>query len=640
MEAVGDEKLLSILREYWGYEGFRSIQPDIIHSILKGRDTLGLMPTGGGKSLTFQVPAMALDGVCIVVTPLIALMKDQVQALKRRGIPACAIYSGIPHEDIIRHLDNCVLGGNKLLYVSPERISTQLFQKKVQHMRVSFITVDEAHCISQWGHDFRPAYLQIRDLRTLVPNAPVLALTATATPRVVEDIQTSLQRKPGDEPFAVFKMSFERKNLSYVVRRTEDKYGELIHILHSVPGSAIIYTRSRVGTRDLARELASDGETVLYYHAGLSTFEKDERQRRWQDGEVRIMVATNAFGMGIDKADVRLVVHMDLPDSMEAYFQEAGRAGRDGRRAYAVLLYARQDATTLRRRIPDTFPAKDYVRDVYDHLCYFFQIALGSGRGARFDFDLERFCRTYRFFPVPVVSALNILTRAGYIDFEEDAESVSRLTFTVRRDELYRLHMVSAEEDNVIRALLRNYAGLFSDYVNIEEKRLAAATDMTERDVYEALASLSRAHVVSYIPHKHTSAVVFTVCRELGDKLLLEREVYEDRRADYERRIQSILDYAMCTDTCRSAFMLRYFGEEEKKCGICDVCLERKQHPSSDDLHSRILETLADGKAHRADDFRYDGVPTDEAFEALRLLVEEEKVCFVAGKYKMKTSKK
>ena len=635
MEAVGEEKLLSILHEYWGYDSFRSIQPDIIRSILAGHDTLGLMPTGGGKSLTFQVPAMALDGVCIVITPLVALMKDQVQALRQRGIPACAIYSGQTQDEVSRHLDNCVLGGNKLLYVSPERLGSSLFQKKVSHMRVSLITVDEAHCISQWGHDFRPSYLEIRTLRAFVPEAPVLALTATATPRVVKDIQHSLQRTPEDAPFEVFKMSFQRDNLSYVVRQTEDKYGELLHILRSVPGSTIIYTRSRAGCSDRARDLGAAGETALYYHAGLPSFEKDERQRRWQEGEVRIIVATNAFGMGIDKADVRLVLHMDLPDSLEAYFQEAGRAGRDGRRAYAVMLYAKRDAATIRRRMPDIYPEKAYIRKVYDRLGYFFQIAIGAGRNARFAFDLGQFCRNYHYFPIPVVSALNILTRAGYIHFEENAEYASRLTFTVRRDELYRLHMVSENEDKVIQAMLRIYAGLFSDYVYIEEKRIAALIGLTERDVFEALAALSHSHIVNYIPRRRTPVVTFMTGREQGSDLELGRDIYEDRLKDYKQRIAAVLEYATNHDMCRSAFMQRYFGDTEKDCGICDVCLERKPHPATHDLQERILDILADGRLHAIDEFRLSGFASTEISSTLKRLVAEERVGLAAGKYKL-----
>lgn len=641
MEAVSDERLLSILREYWGYGGFRGIQLDIIRSILSGRDTLGLMPTGGGKSLTFQVPAMALEGTCIVVTPLIALMKDQVQALRRRGIPACAVYSGQSREEMLRHLDNCILGGYKLLYVSPERLSSTTFLKKLGHMHVSFLAVDEAHCISQWGHDFRPAYLQIPQLRNLLPHAPVLALTATATPRVVEDIMCNLQvsQEGARKDFALCKMSFERKNLSYVVRRTDDKYGELLHILRSVPGSAIVYTRSRVGSRDLARDLEADGETALYYHAGLPHSEKDERQRLWQEGKARIMVATNAFGMGIDKADVRLVVHMDLPDSLEAYFQEAGRAGRDGRRAYAVLLYASMDGTTMRRRIPSTFPDKAYIREVYDNLGNFFQLAYGFGHGRRFEFDLEKFCRSFRYFPVPVVSSLNILTRAGYILFEEEAENNSRLTFTVRRDELYRLQMVSEEEEAVIRALLRNYGGLFSDFVTIDEKLLADTAGQSEEAVYNSLVALSREGIVSYVPRKKIPAITYTRDREMGEDLVIDRLVYENRLEDYKQRIQAILDYATTDDICRSAFMLHYFGEEGKNCGTCDVCIGHREHAGGK-LHQMILNTLSDGEYHDVDELHYAGIPTEQVAAALRRLVDSGKVRMADGRFQIMKVKK
>ena len=459
----------SILKKYWGYDDFRGIQHEIIDSICAGHDTLGLMPTGGGKSITFQVPALAQEGVCIVITPLIALMKDQVQNLRRRGIKASAIYSGLSHDQIVVTLENAIFGGVKLLYVSPERLSSDLFHQKLRHMKVCFICVDEAHCISQWGYDFRPSYLDIANIRKDLPDVPILALTATATPEVVDDIQERLNFKEK----RVFRMSFERKNLAYVVRHTMNKEYQLLHILKSIKGSAIVYVRSRKRTKEYADFLTKAGIKSTFFHAGLDNQQKDQQQRQWQDNSMRVIVATNAFGMGIDKPDVRAVVHMDCPDSLEAYFQEAGRAGRDGQKSYAILLHDDTDKMKLKKRIADTFPEKDYIRDIYDQLAYFYQIGVGSGYNATFEFPIERFCRTFKHFPIPTISALQILTRAGYIDYRAEDETQSRIKFTIERDELYRLHGNSPQEDAVITALLRTYSGLFQDYAYIDESILA-----------------------------------------------------------------------------------------------------------------------------------------------------------------------
>ena len=460
-----DERYRDILRRYWGYDDFRGIQLDIIRSIGRGCDTIGLMPTGGGKSITFQVPALAIEGLCLVVTPLIALMKDQVARLRQLGIRAAAIYSGLSAEEVARQLDNCVFGGYKFLYVAPERLGSEAFRRRLGHMRVSFVTIDEAHCLSQWGFDFRPSYLNLCELNELLPGVPLLALTATATERVLTDIREVLKR-PG---MRLFRMSFERTNLSYVVRPTTDKDAQLVHILRSVPGAAIVYTRSRRGAADTASMLTRAGIGALYYHAGLPPVEKDVRQDDWQQGHTRVMVATNAFGMGIDKADVRLVVHMDMPDSIEAYFQEAGRAGRDGRRAYAVLLYSEADRTKMLRRVADTFPPKEFVQRVYSSLAYFFQLAVGDGFGVTYEFDLERFCVNFKYFPTRVLSALHILTRTGLILYRDEEEGASRVMFIVQRDELYNLHRLTPRMDRVILSLLRRYTGLFSDYAFIDE---------------------------------------------------------------------------------------------------------------------------------------------------------------------------
>ena len=443
-----------ILKQYWNYDNFRGIQEEIIESIGKGHDTLGLMPTGGGKSITFQVPALAQPGLCLVITPLIALMKDQVRNLRDRGIKALAVYSGMTREEIVVALENCIFGDYKFLYISPERLDTDIFRAKLRNMKINMITVDESHCISQWGYDFRPAYLKISEIRELLPTVPVLALTATATPEVVKDIQTKLGFR---EDSRIFRMSFERKNLAYIVRNTESKQEELLHILNSVSGSAIVYTRNRKRTREVAELLVNNEITATFYHAGLNNDVKDQRQRSWLSGESRVMVATNAFGMGIDKPDVRLVIHVDLPDSPEAYFQEAGRAGRDGQKAYAVLLYAKSDKATLSKRITDTFPDKEYIRKVYEDVNYYFQMAMGDGLGCTFAFNLDEFCRNFKHFPVQADSALKILTQAGYLEYTDEQDNSSRILFTIRRDELYKLREMGKEAEALIQSILRSY---------------------------------------------------------------------------------------------------------------------------------------------------------------------------------------
>jgi len=611
-----------ILKTYWGHDDFRGIQLDIIRSIASGKDTLGLMPTGGGKSITFQVPALAMPGICLVVTPLIALMKDQVAHLRERGIKAAAIYSGMTHDDILRQLDNCILGDYKFLYISPERLATPLFLNKVCRMRVSFLTVDEAHCISQWGYDFRPAYLRIADMRQVLPDAPVLALTATATRRVVDDIQAQLAFREG----RVFRMGFERKNLCYVVRRTEDKEQELLHILRSVPGSAIVYTRSRNGTRDTAHMLEGEGIPALFYHAGLTDMDKDVRQRAWQEGETRVMVATNAFGMGIDKPDVRLVVHLDPPDSIEAYFQEAGRAGRDGQTAYAVLLYGKHDHATMLRRIPDTYPDIPFIRKVYDELAYYFQLAMGDGYGVTYEFDLDKFSNAFRHFPTTVSSALAILTRAGYIDFREEDDTASRLMFLLDRDELYALRRTGPEAEAVLRAVLRTYGGVFSDYVHIDERIVARQAKLTEEQVYEALKLLTHQRVLHYVPRKRTPRLTYAMRRIESRHLRFPPMVYENRRRQFEEQIHAILDYAEADDTCRSRYLLRYFDDDSADdCGHCDVCwAHRREQPDYRRAAEALMRILADGKPHRPDELRLDGYTSETRSMALQYLVAEE----------------
>ena len=576
-----------ILKQYWGYDRFRGIQEDIIDSISKNKDTLGLMPTGGGKSITFQVPALAKEGMCLVITPLIALMKDQVQNLKKRGIKALAIYSGMSRQDIIITLENCIFGNYKFLYISPERLDTELFRTKLRKMHISMITVDESHCISQWGYDFRPAYLKIAEIRELLPDVPVLALTATATPEVVKDIQARLHFRHKN----VFRMSFERNNLAYIVRKTENKTAELLHILRSMPGSAIVYVRNRRRTKEITELLNNEHITADFYHAGLDDATKDIRQHRWQSGESRVMVATNAFGMGIDKPDVRIVIHMDLPDSIEAYFQEAGRAGRDGQKAYAVILYAKSDKTTLHKRIPDTFPEKEYIRDVYEHLQYYYQMAMGDGLDCVREFNIEDFCRKFKYFPVPVDSALRILTQAGYLEYTAEQDSTSRILFTIRRDELYRLREMGEDMDRLIQAVLRSYTGVFTDYTYINEDSLAIRTGLTRRQIYEMLVHLAKLRIVSYIPHKKTPYIIYTRERVEAQRIHISPEVYEHRKARYETRINAMLDYVTNDTVCRSRMLLDYFGERnEHNCGQCDTCISLRSKPGASEQPDR--ETL------------------------------------------------
>ena len=631
------DKYRQILHDYWGYDDFRGIQREIIESVCAGNDTLGLMPTGGGKSVTFQVPALSMPGVCLVITPLIALMKDQVDNLRSRGIKAAAVYSGMMHADVIATLENAIFGGVKILYVSPERLSSELFRKKLGHMKVSLITVDEAHCISQWGYDFRPSYLRISDIRSVHPDAPVLALTATATPRVVDDIQDKL----GFRRKNVFRMSFERKNLAYLVVRTSDKWHETLRLLASTDGSAIVYVRSRKRTKEIAKALTDGGISATFYNAGLETAVRDQRQRDWQEGRARVMVATNAFGMGIDKADVRLVVHIDCPDSIEAYYQEAGRAGRDGKPSRAVLLYDGNDHAKLQWRISETFPDKDDIRTVYEHLAYFYQIGLGSGGGCRFEFNIDRFCQYFHHFPIQVNSALKILARAGYIDYEDERDNMSQLTMLLGRDDLYRLDGLDGDENAVITSLLRNYGGLFSDFCYIDESLISCQTGIDRNQVYDILKELNRRHILRFIPRKAIPHVRYVQRREASERLVFGKDVYDDRKSEYVERINAITQYAENDDVCRSRQLLKYFGEERSAdCGQCDVCLAHSKRPSSASqkaaVEAAIRGLLADERSHPVTDLGRLAYDRDIIKETLEFLISEEAVAVSDGTIRLK----
>jgi len=621
------DKYLDILRQYWGYENFRGIQREIIESICSGKDTLGLMPTGGGKSITFQVPGLALDGVCIVISPLIALMNDQIEHLQRKNIVAAYIHAGLSRTEILKILNNCIHGQTKFLYISPERIGSELFQTKLKYIKVSFITVDEAHCISQWGHDFRPSYLQIAEIRKIKPDAPVLALTATATPRVVADIQSNLNFAAEN----VIQMSFMRKNLAYVVRKAYDKNGELLHILKTMKQCAIVYVRSRKRSKELADYLNENGLSATYFHAGLDHPDKVKRQEAWKNDEISIMVATNAFGMGIDKPDVRTVIHYDCPDSIEAYFQEAGRAGRDGKKAYAVLLFNQSDERKLYKRIYDNYPDVDYIKDVYEHLAYYYQIGLDTGQGASHVFNIDKFCTIYKYFPLQVDSALRILSRAGYIDYQLDPNAGSRVQILIDREGLYYLDGITKLENEVITEILRNYGGLFADLVTIDEALIAMKTSLPKEQIYLTLKGLRQRHIINYIPQRKEPLITYLQDRVDVRRLKLPVDIYEKRKEHFIYQIKEVVNYATTDDICRSRQLLNYFGEKKSaECGICDVCLEQNTNQLSEKrlrkAKKAILDLLSDGKEHHLRELDSLELPERQLDGALRYLIDEEEI--------------
>ncbi len=581
----------NILKKHWGYESFRPLQEDIIMSVLSGRDTLGLMPTGGGKSITFQVPAMALPGLTVVVTPLISLMKDQVDNLRRRRVKAVYLHSGMTARESKIAREKLINGGAKLLYVSPERLRNQRFIQELRMTEVSLIVVDEAHCISQWGYDFRPSYLNIRSLRKIFPKVNVLALTATATPHVESDILRQLEMKDA----ALFRMSFSRSNLNYIVRNTETKIYEIFHILSRTEGSAIVYVRSRKRTREIAEYLSSAGISSTYYHAGLDISLKEERQNEWQRSGVRVMVATNAFGMGIDKPDARVGIHFDMPPSLEEYYQEAGRAGRDGKKSYVVLLTSRADSGLLRRRVTETFPPREEIKLLYERVCNYLHVSMDEGYEKLAEFDVERFCEVFSYQRRRCLACLHLLGQAGYLEYLEETEHRSRVMMTCTREELYHVDRLSADADLVLTRILRLYSGLFAEYVYIDERVISRESGIDERRVYESLLELGRRKVLSYVPRSRSPYIYFPTAREDKRYVMIGKDIYEDRKKVISERTEAMIDYGFGKGKCREKILLEYFGEQDgKDCGRCDICRGRNQRSGEKEENrlARIVEDI------------------------------------------------
>jgi len=569
------DRIHEILKQYWGYDEFRPLQEEIILSVADQKDTLGLMPTGGGKSITFQVYSLSVDGICLVVTPLIALIKDQVENLRSKGIKVLAIYSGMSGREIDIALNNAIYGDYKFLYVSPERLGSEHFQEFLVRMKLNLITVDEAHCISQWGYDFRPSYLTISDLRKTFPETPILALTATATQKVVEDIQDKLLFREKN----VLQKSFRRDNLIYLVRDKEDKMGYLTDTIQKSKGTGIVYVRSRKKTREIAQMLQQQKIAADFYHAGLAPDLRSQKQDKWMSGEIRVIVATNAFGMGIDKPDVRFVIHLDLPDSLEAYFQEAGRGGRDGKKSVAVLLYNNTDKRRLHKMVTDSFPAIEVIRSVYNSVCNFLMIAIGSGKAGIFSFRIEDFSKRFGFQITAVYHSLKLLERQGYVSYIENVDNYSRVMFTVRRDDLYKIQLRNAELDSFIKLILRSYTGVFTDFVNIDEALLARRSNLTGELIYQHLKTLAQNKIIDYIPQKKTPVLVFETERLDTNRIHISADNYQLRKVKYQLQVDSVIDYAVNDNKCRSVALLEYFGQYgSEPCGSCDIC--RGDHES------------------------------------------------------------
>jgi ATP-dependent DNA helicase RecQ len=621
------ETYRKILTKYWGFTTFRPLQEQIILSVAEGKDTLGLMPTGGGKSVTFQVPALAHDGICLVITPLIALMKEQVARLNSMEIKSVAIHSGLNREEIDIALENCIYGNYKFLYVSPERLSTDVFRAKVRRLDLSLVAIDEAHCISQWGYDFRPSYLKIAELRDYIDTkVPFLALTASATPQVIEDIMSKL----GFSGKNVLRTSFERKNISYLVRNVEDKSKYLLSTLTKVKGSGIVYVRSRKRSREVAEFLAANGVSADFYHAGLSAEQRDKKQMSWSSGETRVIVSTNAFGMGIDKADVRFVVHWDLPDAIESYFQETGRAGRDNKPAFAVLLFSGSDKTRLTDTIRHKFPTVEKIKDVYEALCNFLQVPIGSGKDGVYDFNMAEFVSKYRLPVNETYNSLLFLQKEGYLEFTEEINNPSRVHFVTGRDDLYKFQVANEVFDGFIKLLLRSYTGMFTEFVPINEDLLSKKSALPREKIYQFLVRLSNQNIIRYIPGKKTPLVIFTEERLDRKSLIISPENYSHVKEKYILRLNKMIEYAETINRCRSVILLEYFGEESDRCGICDVCRERNELDLSkyefDLILEEIKEILGKGNPDAEELVKIVGYPEEKVVKVVRWLLDHNKI--------------
>ncbi len=621
------EPYRQILIKYWGFTSFKPLQEEIIRSVAEGNDTLALMPTGGGKSVTFQVPALAKEGLCLVITPLIALMKDQVNRLNSLEIKSMAIHSGLSGEEIDIAIENCIYGDYKFLYISPERIATRLFQTRLPRLNLNLVAVDEAHCISQWGYDFRPSYLKISAIRELISEkVPFLALTASATPQVTEDIMNKLEFREKN----VLKTSFERKNISYLVRKVEDKSTYLVKTVQKIKGSGIVYVRSRKKCREIAELLLAGGISADFYHAGLPVDLRDKKQNSWSSGETRIIVSTNAFGMGIDKADVRFVIHWDMPDSIEEYFQETGRAGRDNKPSFAVLMYGPSDKSRLEDSIRRKFPPVEKIKDIYEALCNFLQVPQGAGKDNVFDFNMADFVSKYRLPVIETYNSLSFLQREGYIEFTEEINNPSRVHFVVGRDDLYKFQVANESFDGFIKLLLRSYTGMFTEFVAINEETLAKKSAQTRETIYRFLVKLSAQNIIKYIPGKKTALVIFTEERLERKALLISPENYLHVRDKYIIRLNKMIDYADYNTRCRSVMLLDYFGEESDRCGICDVCRERNELDLSkyefDLILEEIKELLGDQKYDARELVSRIGLPEDKVIKVVRWLLDHNKI--------------
>jgi ATP-dependent DNA helicase RecQ len=564
----------NILKKYWGYTKFRPLQLDIIRSVHSGLDTLGLMPTGGGKSITFQIAGLAKEGICIVVTPLIALMKDQVDSLRQKGIKAIAIYSGMNYKEIEIAYDNCTYGNVKFLYISPERLKTDMFRERIRNMNVNLLTIDEAHCISQWGYDIRPSYLEIIEIRNVIPTVPVLALTATATPDVIADIQNKL----GFKRHNVLQTSFERKNLTYIVKQKEDKLGYILTICKKIRGAGIVYVKTRKQTKEIALALREMGVNTDFYHAGLDAQTRNLKQENWMKSHNMVMISTNAFGMGIDKPNVRFVLHFDMPESLEAYFQEAGRAGRDGLEAFAVLLYNKKDISNLKANFTKKFPDFKYIKNVYEALANYYQIEVGAAKGNVYDFFIDDFCKTFKFEIVKTYNSIKILEDEGYIVLSEAAETKSRVKFKLQRDDLYKFQVEHRQFDAFIKLLLRSYTGIFTEFCIISEEQLAKKVNAETDLIIKYLIALAKLGIISYYRAKQNPLIIYTEERLPTESLLFSYNDIETRKQKHEQRLQAIIEYVTNHSKCRSLQLLEYFGESNKmRCGNCDVCRKRNE---------------------------------------------------------------